>query len=65
MNEHGAALSGAGLGVVSLRVPLFAHVRRAMARPKSLRVSLVVTVRRSGSRSIVLQRSVLLKSPPR
>ena len=54
-----------GPGVVSLRVPLFAHVRRAMAKLKSLRVRLVVTVRRSGSRPIVLQRAVLLKSPVR
>ena len=54
-----------GPGVVSLRVPLFAHVRRAVARLKSLRVRLVVTVRRSGSRPIVLQRAVLLRSPPR
>jgi hypothetical protein len=54
-----------GPGAVSLRVPLFAHVRRAMARLKSLRVTLVVTVSRRGSRSIVLHRAVLLKTPPR
>jgi hypothetical protein len=54
-----------GPGAVSLRVPLFAHVRRAMARLKSLRVSLVVTVSRRGSRSIVLHRAVLLKTPHR
>jgi hypothetical protein len=50
-----------GPGAVSLRVPLFAHVRRAMARLKSLRVTLVVTVTRRGSRPVVLRLAVLLK----
>jgi hypothetical protein len=54
-----------GPGAVSLRVPLFAHVRRAMARLKSLRVTLVVTVMRRGSRPIVLRLAVLLKPPLR
>jgi len=54
-----------GPGTVSLRVPLFAHVRRAMARLKSLRIRLVVTVKRRGSRSIVVHRDVLLKPPLR
>jgi hypothetical protein len=52
---------GLGPGAVSLRVPLFARVRRAMARLKSLRVTLVVTVTRRGSRPIVLRLAVLLK----
>jgi hypothetical protein len=52
-------------GVVPLRVPLFARVRRAMARLKSLRVTLVVTVTRRGSRPIVLRLAVLLKPPLR
>jgi hypothetical protein len=52
-----------GPGAVSLRVPLFAHVRRAMPRLKSLRVTLVVTVTRRGSRPIVLRQAVLLKPP--
>ena len=54
-----------GPGAVSLRIPLFAHVRRAMARLKSLRVTLVVRVTRPGLRPIVLRLAVLLKSPPR
>ena len=57
--------AGRGPGAVSLRVPLFAHVRRAMARLKSLRVTLVVTVKRRGSRPIVLRLPVLLKPPLR
>ena len=52
-----------GPGAVSLRVPLFARVRRALARLKSLRVTLVVTVMRGGSRPIVLRLPVLLKPP--
>ncbi len=54
-----------GPGAVSLRVPLFARVRRALARLKSLRVTLVVTVKRRGSRPIVLRLAVLLKPPLR
>jgi hypothetical protein len=54
-----------GPGVVSLRVPLFARVRRALASLKSLRVTLVVTVTRGGSRPIVLRLPVLLKPPLR
>jgi hypothetical protein len=54
-----------GPGVVTLRVPLFARVRRAMARLKSLRITLVVTVTRGGSRPIVLRLAVLLKPPLR
>jgi hypothetical protein len=54
-----------GAGGVSLRVPLFAHVRRAMARLKSLRVTLVVTVTRRGSPPIVLRLPVLLRPPLR
>ena len=54
-----------GPGAVSLRVPLVAQVRRAMARLKSLRVTLVVRVTRPGLRPIVLRLAVLLKSPPR
>jgi hypothetical protein len=56
---------GLGPGAVSLRVPLFAHVRRAMRRLKSLRVTLVVKVTRRGSRPMVLRLAVLLKSPLR
>ena len=56
---------GRGPGAVSLRVPLLAHVRRAMASLKSLRVTLVVTVTRGGSRPIVLRLPVLLKPPLR
>jgi hypothetical protein len=56
---------GRGPGAVSLRVPLFAHVRRAMARLRSLRVTLVVTVTRRGSRPIVLRLPVLLRPPLR
>ena len=52
-----------GPGAVSLRVPLFAHVRRAMSRLKRLRVTLVVRVTRPGSRAIVLRLAVLLRSP--
>jgi hypothetical protein len=52
-----------GPGAIWLRVPLFAHVQRAMARRKSLRVTLVVTVRRRGSPSMTLRRSVLLQPP--
>jgi hypothetical protein len=52
-----------GPGAVSLRIPLFAHVRRAMARLKSLRVTLVVTVKRRGSRPIVFRLAVLVKPP--
>ncbi len=54
-----------GPGEVSLRVPLFARVRRAMARLNSLRVTLVVTVTRGGSRPMVLRLPVLLKPPLR
>jgi hypothetical protein len=54
-----------GPGAIWLRVPLFAHVQRAMARLKSLRATLVVTVRRRGSPSIRLRRAVLLKPPLR
>ena len=46
-------------------IPLFAHVRRALASLKSLRVTLVVTVKRGGSRPIVLRLPVLLKPPLR
>jgi hypothetical protein len=50
-----------GPGAISLRVPLFAHVRRSMARRKSLRVTLVVSVTRPGARPIVLRLAVLLR----
>jgi hypothetical protein len=54
-----------GPGAVSLRVPLFAHVRRALVRLGSLRVTLVVTVRRSGSPPVERRTSVLLLAPRR
>jgi hypothetical protein len=54
-----------GPGAIWLRVPLFAHVQRAMSRLKSLRVRLVVTVTRRGSPSLALRRAVLLKPPLR
>jgi hypothetical protein len=52
-----------GPGAVALRVPLFAHVRRALSRLGSLRVTLVVTVRRSGSPPVVRRTVVLLLAP--
>jgi hypothetical protein len=54
-----------GPGAVQLRVPLFAHVRPALSRLGSLRVTLAVTVRRSGSPPVVRRVVVLLLAPRR